>query len=87
MKSLLIVDIFLTMRIMDKKGINMEWSYYLTDKSEIARQLRVSRQTIYNWVKLNRVNPQLFLRLQSVLASLGHELTPTEMRKLNDKPR
>lgn len=62
----------------------MTWQKYLKRKSYIARRMFVTRQTIYNWEKDNYVPDILFVQLKEVLKELGHELSETEMRELNE---
>ena len=62
----------------------MKWNYYLKHPTFIANRMGIKIETVKKWSQLNYVPPPRFEVLQEVLASLGHELTPTQMRELND---
>ena len=62
----------------------MKWNYYLKHPTFIANRMGIKIETVKKWSQLNYVPPPRFDELQHVLASLGHELTPKEMRELND---
>lgn len=66
----------------------MSWNEYLKHPTFIANRMGInSVETVKKWVKLNHVPPPRFEELQKVLTLLGHDLTPIEMRKLNDTPK
>ena len=62
----------------------MTWKKYLKRKQFIADRLNVTIFTVIRWDKLNSVPDIYFSKLQSALSELGYELTPVEMRELND---
>jgi hypothetical protein len=64
--------------------MNKKWSDYLTDPAEIARQVNRSNRAVWYWIENNKVPERFFARLEPILAKLGHKLTPTQMREIND---
>ena len=62
----------------------MTWKKYLKRKQFLAERINVTVFTVIRWDKLNNVPDIYFSKLQSALSELGYELTPTEMRKLNE---
>jgi hypothetical protein len=63
----------------------MTWKKYLKRKQFLAERINVTVFTVIRWDKLNNVPDIYFSKLQSALSELGYELTPTEMRKLNER--
>lgn len=62
----------------------MNWSKYLKHQTFISNRMGIKIDTVKRWSVMNYVPPPRFEELQHVLASLGHTLTPIEMRELND---
>jgi len=62
----------------------MNWKTYLYHSQDIAIALDCAVSTVETWKSLNHVPATRFKRLEPVLASLGHKLTPVEMRELNE---
>jgi hypothetical protein len=63
----------------------LTWKKYLRHAKAIAKAMNLSVATINKWKSSNRVPASRFKALQEVLIGLGHELTPVEMGKLNNK--
>ena len=62
-----------------------KWSDYLTTRTHIANKLGLTTRAVDYWAVSNKVPEWHFEKLETVLASLGHQLTPIEMRKLNEQ--
>ncbi len=64
----------------------MTWNEYLKNSVFISNRLGLaSHKVVRNWITRQRVPPKYFKELSVVLSDIGHELTPIEMRELNDK--
>lgn len=62
----------------------MSWNKYLKHQTFISNRMGIKVDTVKRWSVMNYVPPPRFEELQRALASLGHILTPTEMKHLND---
>ena len=62
----------------------MNWKIYLYNSQDIAIALNCAVSTVETWKAKNEVPAVRFKQLVPVLAELGYELTPTQMRALND---
>ena len=67
----------------------MTWNKYLRKTKIISKKTGIKYRTIRSWIFNKSVPTEYFEQLQPVLAKLGHKLTPTQMREINDdnKPR
>jgi hypothetical protein len=62
----------------------MTWNKYLKHQVFISNRMGIKLETDKRWSSMNYVPAPRFDELQRVLASLGHQLTPIEMRELNE---
>lgn len=63
----------------------MTWGKYLKNTTHISKEVGVTRKTVYNWINNDKVPPERFKKLKSVLKKLGYDLIETKMRELNER--
>lgn len=63
----------------------MAWNEYLKHSVFISNRLHLtSYKIVRNWITRKRVPPKYFKELSIILKDIGYELTPIQMRELND---
>jgi hypothetical protein len=67
------------------KGVIMTWNEHLKNSVFISNRLGLtSHKVVRNWITRQRVPPKYFKELSVILEDIGQELTPAQMRELNE---
>ena len=63
----------------------MTWNEHLKHSVFISNRLGLeSHKIVRNWITRQKVPPKYFKELSIILKDIGHELSPTEMKELNE---